>query len=142
MNFIGVELHKKSITVCVMNENLKALARKSLYCEQPDQIVEFFRQFRPFKVVVEATASYPKWSAFFSQLRKRSGTKRAIVAVARKLVCVLYAMLKTSTPYKILPAAPTATGTRRKRLVRISTPEPTITTWRVTSTPERIVNQD
>jgi transposase len=363
MNFIGVDLHKKSITVCVMNENLKVLARKSLYCEQPDQIVEFFRQFRPFKVVVEATASYlwfvelvgpltekvvlanpkklriiaestkktdrldaqvlteflardmipesymptprqrqhrtlvrhrqflrgrmtsvrckirhvlgdynadrkdlfspqcgpayfkeialsdadrfvikqlwsewedhqarllaltkkikafvakapkreaearaiiktapgvgavtaevvlselgevsrfrnakaicayaglvptvrqtggkkskdlhitkqgsgllrwalvesawrlvntsPKWSAFFSQLRKRSGTKRAIVAVARKLLCVLYAMLKTSTPYKILPTAPTATGTRRKRLVRISTPEPTITT--------------
>src|SRR5262249_39341246 len=31
---------------------------KTLYCDQPDRIVEFFRQFRPFKVVVEATASY------------------------------------------------------------------------------------
>jgi len=58
MNFIGVDLHKKSITLCVMNEKLKVLARKTLYCNQPDQIVEFFRQFRPFKVAVEATASY------------------------------------------------------------------------------------
>ena len=58
MNFIGVDLHKKIITVCVMNEKLSVVARKTLYCNQPDQIVEFFRQFRPFKVVVEATASY------------------------------------------------------------------------------------
>ena len=47
----------------------------------------------------------PKWSAFYSRLKKRCGSKRAIVAVARKLLCVLYAMLKTSTPYKIIPAA-------------------------------------
>ena len=58
MNFIGVDLHKKIITVCVMDENRTVLARKTLFCDQPDQIVEFFRQFRPFKVVVEATASY------------------------------------------------------------------------------------
>jgi len=58
MNFIGADLHKKTITVCVMNEKRTVLARKTLYCNQPDQIVEFFRQFRPFTVVVEATASY------------------------------------------------------------------------------------
>ena len=46
----------------------------------------------------------PKWMAVFSRLRKRSGTKRAIVAVARKLLCVLYAMLRTSTPYKVMAA--------------------------------------
>ena len=57
MNFIGVDLHKKSITLCVMNENLKVLARKTFFCDQTDQIVQFFRQFRPFKVAVEATAS-------------------------------------------------------------------------------------
>ncbi len=58
MNFIGVDLHKKSITICVMDEKRKILARKTLPCTQTDEIVEFFRQFRPFKVVVEATASY------------------------------------------------------------------------------------
>ena len=44
----------------------------------------------------------PKWTAIFGRWRKRSGNKRAIVAVARKLLCVLYAMLKTSTPYKVI----------------------------------------
>ena len=37
----------------------------------------------------------PKWAALFARLMHRSGKKRAIVAVARKLLCVLYAMLRT-----------------------------------------------
>ena len=70
----------------------------------------------------------PKWSAFFSQLRKRSGSKRAIVAVARKLLCVLYAMLKTSTPYKIVATETKAPKPTRRRLVRKSSPKETVTT--------------
>jgi transposase len=58
MNSIGVDLHKKIITVCVMDEALCVLARKTLYCDQPTEITAFFRQFCPFRVVVEATASY------------------------------------------------------------------------------------
>ena len=45
----------------------------------------------------------PKWKRIYERIAKRAGGKRAIVAVARKLLCVLYAMLKTMTPYKILP---------------------------------------
>ncbi len=56
MNFIGVDLHKKIITGCVMDQNRNVLARKTLYCNQPDGIVQFFRQHQPFRVVVEATA--------------------------------------------------------------------------------------
>ena len=59
MNFIGVDLHKKSITVCVVDQNRNVLARKTINCKETNEIVEFFRKFRPFKVVVEATASYP-----------------------------------------------------------------------------------
>jgi len=59
MNFIGVDLHKKSITVCVMDQNRKVLARKTINCKETNEIIDFFRKFRPFKVVVEATASYP-----------------------------------------------------------------------------------
>ena len=58
MNHIGVDLHKKIITVCVMDQQLKVLARATLYSSQPDEILEFFRNWQPFKVVVEATASY------------------------------------------------------------------------------------
>jgi transposase len=59
MNFIGVDLHKKSITVCVVDQNRKVLARKTINCKETTEIVDFLRKFRPFKVVVEATASYP-----------------------------------------------------------------------------------
>jgi len=41
-----------------MDEKLSVVGRKTLYCTQPDLIVEFFRQHAPFKVVFEATASY------------------------------------------------------------------------------------
>jgi len=58
-NFIGVDLHKKSITICVVDQNRKVLARRTINCKETDEIVAFFRNFRPFKVVVEATASYP-----------------------------------------------------------------------------------
>jgi transposase len=58
MHFIGVDLHKKSITACVLDERQSVVARKTLLCVEPDRIVEFFRQFQPFQVVVEATASY------------------------------------------------------------------------------------
>jgi len=59
MNFIGVDLHKKSITLCVMDQNRKVLSRKTIACKETNEIVDFFRKFRPFKVVVEATSSYP-----------------------------------------------------------------------------------
>src|SRR5271157_5372105 len=49
MNFIGVDLHKKSITICVMDEKRKILARKTVSCTQTDEILEFFRQFRPLQ---------------------------------------------------------------------------------------------
>ncbi len=49
-----------------------------------------------------------KWAALFARLKHRSGSKRAIVAVARKLLCVLFAMLRTSTPYPMFGVKPTS----------------------------------
>jgi hypothetical protein len=46
MNFIGVDLHKKIITVCVMNEKLVVVGRKTLYASQPGEIVAFLQRFR------------------------------------------------------------------------------------------------
>jgi hypothetical protein len=63
-----------------------------------------------------------KWAAVFSRLRKRSGKKRSIVAIARKLLCLLYAMLQTSTPYKVTTTC-LLTGTESS--VRTATARPT-----------------
>jgi transposase len=58
MNFIGIDLHKKTISACVMNQDRKVLKRQTLPCSEPKQIVAFFRQWGEFQAVVEATASY------------------------------------------------------------------------------------
>jgi hypothetical protein len=66
--------------------------------------------------------SSPKWAARYARLKERKGKKRAIVAVARKLLCVLYAMLRTRTPYKIVTTKTKAPRTPRQRLVLVRTP--------------------
>ena len=58
MNYVGADLHKKTITLCVMDQHRKVLGRKTLYCAEPHQILEYLEAFRPFQIVVEATASY------------------------------------------------------------------------------------
>jgi transposase len=90
MNYIGVDLHKKLITVCVMDQDRKILARKTLYCDQPDQLVEFFRQFRPFKVVVEATANYLWLVELLDPL-----AERVVLANPRKLRIIAESTKKT-----------------------------------------------
>lgn len=58
MNFVGIDLHKKTISLCVVDQGRKALDRKRFYCDNPERIVAFFEGIRPFQAVVEATASY------------------------------------------------------------------------------------
>lgn len=58
MNFVGIDLHKKTISVCVVDQQRKVLQRKQFFCVETERIVQFFQQVRPFQAVVEATASY------------------------------------------------------------------------------------
>jgi transposase len=58
MNFVGVDLHKKTISVCVVDQERKVVNRRQLYCSQPGRIVAFFEQLGRFQAAVEATASY------------------------------------------------------------------------------------
>jgi type IV secretory pathway VirB10-like protein len=71
----------------------------------------------------------------FARLKERKGSKRAIVAVARKLLCVLFAMLRTSTPYKIATTETKAPRKTRKRLVLVRTSPAEQTTTTETTTP-------
>ena len=58
MNFIGCDLHKKTITMCVVNQARIQLASRRFYCTDPAGITDWLARFRPFQLVVEATASY------------------------------------------------------------------------------------
>jgi transposase len=80
MNFIGVDLHKKSIAICVVNEQREILMRTSLPCDQEQAIAALVAQWAPFQVVVEATASY-QW---FLQLVEAMAD-RVVLAHPKKL---------------------------------------------------------
>jgi transposase len=58
MVYVGIDLHKKTITLCVVNQARGVVVRKTLACSEPDQIVAFFRGLGKFQAVVEATSSY------------------------------------------------------------------------------------
>jgi transposase len=58
MNFVGIDLHKKTISLCLVNQEREVLNRKRFSCNEPERIVAFFEEIRPFEAVVEATASY------------------------------------------------------------------------------------
>jgi transposase len=58
MFYVGIDLHKKSITLCVVNQQRQVLQRKTLSCACPEAIRDFFAGLGAFSAVVEATASY------------------------------------------------------------------------------------
>jgi transposase len=61
MKYVGVDLHKKTISACVVIkecERRQVAARKRLECRDESAIAAWFRELGPFEVVVEATSSY------------------------------------------------------------------------------------
>ena len=80
MNHVGIDLHKKTISICVVSQERKVLDRKQFFCSDPKRIVAFFEGLRPFQAVVEATASY-EW--LFNLLEPLS--ERMVLAHPKKL---------------------------------------------------------
>jgi transposase len=58
MNYVGIDLHKKTIVTCVMNQDRKITGRRTLNCGEPHHILAYFQSLGHFQAVVEATASY------------------------------------------------------------------------------------
>ena len=58
MYSVGIDLHKHSITICVLDEARDVLFRQTAPCSNRDGILETFRALAPFQVAIEATASY------------------------------------------------------------------------------------
>jgi len=58
MKFVGIDLHKQSISLCVVDQTGAVLNRKRFSCAQPQAIRQFFAELGSFQAVVEATASY------------------------------------------------------------------------------------
>ena len=58
MNSIGIDLHKESISVCVMSPERQLLTRRRMACKDPAGMAAFFQTWSPFQGVMEATSSY------------------------------------------------------------------------------------
>jgi transposase len=58
MKYVGIDLHKKTISLCVMDKDRKVLNRQRFLCLDVTGITTYFGQLGPFQFVVEATATY------------------------------------------------------------------------------------
>lgn len=58
MKYVGIDLHKKTIVICVVNKDRKVLERKKFLCVDTKNITAWFRNLGTFQFVVEATAAY------------------------------------------------------------------------------------
>ena len=58
MLYVGIDLHKKSIMVYVVNQERHRVDSKRLACATPERIVAYFETQGEFQAVIEATASY------------------------------------------------------------------------------------
>lgn len=93
MRYVGVDLHKKTISVCVVKlvENRREVeSRRRFYCSDVPKIAAFFSQLGPYQAVVEATASY-EW---FVQLIE-GGAERIVLAHPGKLRVIAESTRKT-----------------------------------------------
>jgi transposase len=83
MHYVGVDLHKQTISVCVVIQagtSREVIARRRFRCADEDRILTFFEELGTFQVVVEATASY-EW--FVKLIEPRAG--RVLLAHPKKL---------------------------------------------------------
>ena len=58
MKYVGIDLHKQSITLCVVTQDRTVLQTRRFACADTARIDAFFAALGAFEAVVEATASY------------------------------------------------------------------------------------
>jgi transposase len=125
VKFIGIDLHKKTISVCVVDQSRKILARKRFPCAEEPALQAWFQSQGEFSAVVEATSSY-EW---FVRLIEPFATKvvlahpkklRVIAESTRKSDKLDAQVLAEFLALDIIPASyrPTPRQRDHRRLVR------------------------
>lgn len=89
MKFVGVDLHKQTITLVVVDQARKVLSRKRFSNLMSLRIVAFLKSLGPFALTVEATASYEWFVQLVEPLASRivlahPGKLRIIAESTRK----------------------------------------------------------
>lgn len=71
MKYVGIDLHKKVIVLCVVGQDRKVLQHKRFLCIETDRIRRYFAELGSFDAVVEATANYDWLVELLLPLAKR-----------------------------------------------------------------------
>jgi transposase len=93
MKYVGADLHKKSITFCVVElrgRKTVLLQNRKILCQHVDQIQSFFTTLGEFQVTVEATIGYDWFASLASKY-----AQRVVVAHAGKLRIIAESTRKT-----------------------------------------------
>jgi transposase len=90
VKYVGIDLHKKSITVCVVNKARQILLRRRLECADTTAIRSFFAGLGPFEAVIEATASY-EWLVRLIE----PAARRVLLAHPKKLRVIAESVRKS-----------------------------------------------
>lgn len=92
MHAIGIDLHKEFMRSVVLNQDRKLINQQRLYCNEERRIIEYFKNYRPFIVVIEAGSSY-RW--LYKLLEPLA--ERVILAHPGKLRIIAESTKKTDT---------------------------------------------
>ena len=117
MQFVGADLHKKSITFCVVKvvgRKVTVVQRKRLLCCEPFKIERFLESLGEFQVVVEATIGYDWFAALAEKHAQRvviahAGKLRVIAESTRKTDKIDARILAEFLAYDMIPEAWRAT---------------------------------
>lgn len=123
--FIGVDLHKKLIVFCVVNQSRKVLERRRFANDEVQAMTKWLESLRPFDIVVEATANYEWFAKLMEPLVDRfvlahPGKLRVIAESTRKTDKVDAQVLAEFLAHDMIPTAcrPTPRVREHRRLTR------------------------
>ena len=71
MKFAGCDLHKQTISICIVNQSREVIERRRFACADEKQLRQFFANLGKFEAVVEATASYEWFVRLIEPLARR-----------------------------------------------------------------------
>lgn len=92
MLYAGCDLHKQTISVCVVNTARQVVQRARLLCANEEAIRRFFESLGQFEAVVEATASYEWFVRLIEPL-----AHRVVLAHPKKLRVIAESTRKSDT---------------------------------------------
>ncbi len=125
MNSIGADLHKQTTRMHVVDQARRTIAAQTLYCCDPEKIQAWLMPFRPFQLVVEATASYEWFVQLIEPLAERvvlahPGKLRVIAESTRKSDKLDAKVLAEFLALDMIPPAhrPTPRQRQHRALVR------------------------